>query len=150
MMAALHGYISDSPTLNFLYKWALSLLCPVLSLNRITCAGLFSLWRLSDWLQVRCCCFHFFPGEGFDDGLFIGVRGVSVLLVHLASFPGKPVCLFISLLESTARLGLCRLQGQPGQLRSFWLRSFWQEFWSLLRAERASVKMTSLCLVVTA
>ena len=24
----------------------------------------------------------FFHGEGFDDGLFIGVRGLSVLLVH--------------------------------------------------------------------
>ena len=43
------------------------------------------------------CCFYFFLGEGFDDGLFISVRGVSVLLVQLATFPSKPVCLFISL-----------------------------------------------------
>ena len=46
MMSALHGHISDSPTLN-LYVWALSLLCPVLNLNRITCSVLFSLWRLT-------------------------------------------------------------------------------------------------------
>ena len=39
----------------------------------------------------------FFLGEGFDDGLFVGVRGVSVLLVQLASFPSKPLCLFIFL-----------------------------------------------------
>ena len=38
----------------------------------------------------------FFLREGFDDGLFIGVKGVSVLLVQLASFPRKPVCLLIS------------------------------------------------------
>ena len=38
----------------------------------------------------------FFLGEGFDDGLFTGVRGVSVFLVQPASFPSKPVCLFIS------------------------------------------------------
>ena len=50
MMSALHGPISDLPTLNLLYMWALSLLCPVLNLNRITCSVLFSLWRLSDWL----------------------------------------------------------------------------------------------------
>ena len=60
MMLALYGHISDSPTLNLLYMWALSLLCPVLSLNRTTCSGLFSLWRLSDWLELRRCCFHFF------------------------------------------------------------------------------------------
>ena len=28
-------------------------------------------------------------GEGFDDGPFVGVRGVSVPLVQLTSFPGK-------------------------------------------------------------
>ena len=50
MMSALHGHISDSPALNLLYTWALSLLCPVLNLNRMTCSVLFSLWRLSDWL----------------------------------------------------------------------------------------------------
>ena len=33
MMSALHGHISDSPTLNLLYMWALSLLCPVLNLS---------------------------------------------------------------------------------------------------------------------
>ena len=33
----------------------------------------------------------FFLGEGFDDDLFISVRGVSVLLFQLASLPGKPV-----------------------------------------------------------
>ena len=54
------GQISDSPMLNLLYMWALSLLCPVLSLNRMTCCGLFSLWRLSDWLRFGCCCFHLF------------------------------------------------------------------------------------------
>ena len=32
------GNISDSPTLN-LYMWVLSLLCPVVNLNRITCSG---------------------------------------------------------------------------------------------------------------
>ena len=76
-MSALHGHISDSPTLNLLYMWALSLLCPVLNLNRITCSGLFSLWRLSDKQQQQlnvqatsqvylrgssalgnCACFH--------------------------------------------------------------------------------------------
>ena len=50
MMSALRGHISDSPALN-LYMWALSLLCPVLNLNRMTCFGLFCLWRLSDWKQ---------------------------------------------------------------------------------------------------
>ena len=97
MMSALHGHISDLPTLNLLYTWALSLLCPVLNLNRITCSVLFSLWRLSDWLSFGCCCFHFFLGEGFDDGLFISIGGISVLLFQLASLPGKPVCLLISL-----------------------------------------------------
>ena len=97
MVSALHAHISDFPTLNLLYMWALSLLCPVLSLNRMTCSDLFSLWRLSDWLDFGCCCFYFFLGEGFEDGLFIGVRGVSVLLVQLASFASKIVCLFISL-----------------------------------------------------
>ena len=96
-MSALHGHISGSPILNSLYMWALSLLCPVLSLNRITCSGLFSLWGLSDWSEFGCCRFLLFLGEGFDDGLFIGVRGVSVLLVQLASFPSKLVYLFISL-----------------------------------------------------
>ena len=48
MMSALHGHISDPPTLNLLYMWALSLLRPVLNLNRMTCSGLFSLWRLSE------------------------------------------------------------------------------------------------------
>ena len=42
-MSALHRHISDSPTLNLLYMWALSVLCPVLSLNGTTCSGLFSL-----------------------------------------------------------------------------------------------------------
>ena len=37
-----------------------------------------------------------FHGEGFEDGLFISVRGVSVLLVQLASFSSKPACLYIS------------------------------------------------------
>ena len=46
LMPVLHLHISDSLTLNLLYKWAFSLLCPVLSLNRITCSGLFSLWRI--------------------------------------------------------------------------------------------------------
>ena len=32
-MSVLHGHISDSPTLELLYMWALSLLCPVLILN---------------------------------------------------------------------------------------------------------------------
>ena len=54
MMTALHGHSSDSPTSNLLYMWALSLLCPVLSLNRITCSGLFSLRWLSDWLEFQC------------------------------------------------------------------------------------------------
>ena len=48
VMSALHGQISDSPTLNLLYMCALSLLCPLLNLNRITCSALFSLWRLTD------------------------------------------------------------------------------------------------------
>ena len=55
MMSALHRHISDSPTLNLLYMWTLSLVCPVLSLNKITCCGLFSLCRLSDWLEFGCC-----------------------------------------------------------------------------------------------
>ena len=38
MMSALHGHISDSPTLNLLYMCALSLLCSVLNLNKITCS----------------------------------------------------------------------------------------------------------------
>ena len=49
IMSALHGHISDSPTLNLLCMWVLSLLCPVLNLNRITCSGLFSLWRLTGY-----------------------------------------------------------------------------------------------------
>ena len=62
MMSVLHGHISDSPTLN-LYMWASSLLCPVLSLNRMTCFGLFSLCRLSDWFEFGCCCFHSFKRD---------------------------------------------------------------------------------------
>ena len=45
----------------------------------------------------------FILGEGFNDGLFIGVRGVPVLLVQLASFSSKP-CSFTgccNVLEST-------------------------------------------------
>ena len=53
-------HTSDTPTLNVLYMWALSLLCPVLILYRMTCSGLFSLWKLSDWLKFGCCCFHLF------------------------------------------------------------------------------------------
>ena len=77
MLPALHGHTSDSPALNLLYMLAFSLLCQVHSLNRITCPGLFSLWRLSDWLEFGCCCFLVFLTEGFDGGLFISVRGVS-------------------------------------------------------------------------
>ena len=39
MMSVLHGHMSSSPTFNLLYMWALSLLCPVFSLNRVTCSG---------------------------------------------------------------------------------------------------------------
>ena len=60
MMSAFRGHISDSPTLSLLYMWALSLLCPVPSLNRMICSDLFSLWRLSDWFTFGYCCFHFF------------------------------------------------------------------------------------------
>ena len=35
--------------------------------------------------------------DNFGDDLCIGVRGVSVFLAQLASFPSKPDCLFISL-----------------------------------------------------
>ena len=41
----------------------------------------------------------FFLGEEIDDGLFISVRDVSVVLVQPASFRSKPVCLFISFLD---------------------------------------------------
>ena len=51
MKSAWPRYVSDSPALHLLYMWALSLLCPVLSLDRITVSGLFRLWRLSDWLE---------------------------------------------------------------------------------------------------
>ena len=85
MMSALHGHISDSPTLNLLYMCALSLLCPLLNLNRvssITCSVLFSLWRLTGCsLGVAVSIFL----GGFDDSLFIGISGVSVLLFQLAS-----------------------------------------------------------------
>ena len=83
MMSALHGHISDSPTLNLLYMCALSLLCPVLNLNRITCSVLFSLWRLTG-CNLGVAELLFFLGEGFD-GLFIGISGVSVLLFQLVS-----------------------------------------------------------------
>ena len=36
----------------------------------------------------------FVLGEGFDDDLFISVRGISVLSVQLASLPSKPACSF--------------------------------------------------------
>ena len=114
------------PTLNLLYMWTLSLLCPILSLNRMTCSCLFSLWSLSDWLKFGCCCLHFFfLGDGFHDGLFICVRSISVLLVQLASFPSKPVCLFISKDRAVCwnpqpGLGLSGLWGQPGQFPPHW------------------------------
>ena len=57
VMSALHGSISDSTTLNLLYMWAVSLLCLVLSLDRITST---LLCRLFDWLAFGCCRFHFF------------------------------------------------------------------------------------------
>ena len=57
VMSVLHRHISDSPTLNLLYMWALSLMCPVLSL---AWSGLFGLWRLSDCLKFECFCFLFF------------------------------------------------------------------------------------------
>ena len=84
----------------------------------------------------------FFIGEGFDDGLSNGGRGISVLSVQLASFPSKPVCLFISL--QCARI---HWAARSNRAISTWLRSFWWGFWSLLRTERASVKMTTLGLV---
>ena len=63
MMSAWHGHISDSPTLK-LYMWALCLLCPVLNRNRISCSGLFSLWRLHDD-----------GGDGHDDGSYANDGG---------------------------------------------------------------------------
>ena len=53
-----------------------------------------AVWLVKVWVLLLP---FFFLGEGFDDGLFINVRGVYVLLVSLASFPSKPVYLFISL-----------------------------------------------------
>ena len=42
--------------------------------------------------------FLFFSfGEGFDDHLFISVKGVFVLLIRLVPFPSMHVCLFIAL-----------------------------------------------------
>ena len=77
-MSVLHGRISGSQTLNLLYTWALSLLCPVLSLNRITCSGPFSLWGgcLTGYsLGITASINFFILEEGFDGGLFIGVGG---------------------------------------------------------------------------
>ena len=89
----------------------------------------------------------FFVGEGFDDGLFIDVRGVSVLLVQLASFHSRPVCLFtFSVLQSTCRVRFVWAARLTGAISTS-LRSFWRGFWSLLRTEKASVKTTTLGLV---
>ena len=92
------GSSPDSSALKLLYMCQFSLLCPVLSLNRIIYSGLFSLWRLFDCLKFGCCCLYYFLVRVLmNDGLFISVKVVFVLLVQLASFPSKPVCFFISL-----------------------------------------------------
>ena len=127
MMSALHGHISDSPTLNLLYMWALSLLCPVLNLNRMTCAGLFSLWRLSDWLQFECCCFHFFL-ERVLMMVFHRCKRCICPLVPAGPPPwqaGLPVHFLgsRSVLGSTVGLGLTGLRGRPGQFHFLGSRS---------------------------
>ena len=90
-----------------------------------------------------------FHGEGFGVGLFIGVRGVSVLLVQLASFSSKPACSFPLILQCA---GIhCRVRfvwaARLTRAVSTSFRSFWRGFWSLLRTEGASAKMTTLELV---
>ena len=97
MMSALHGHISDSPTLNLLYMWALSPLCPVLNPEQNNLFWCVQFVEAVSLVVVWVLLLPSFLGERFDDGLFISVRGVSVLLFQLASLPGKLVCLFISL-----------------------------------------------------
>ena len=150
IISALHGHISDSPTLNLQYMWALSLLCPVLSLNRMTWSGLFSLWRLFDWLEFGCCRFHFF----LERVLMMGF--LSVQEVYLSSWSNWPpslasqsACLFPLILQWAGVHCGVRFVWTVRSTRavSTSFRSFCQGFWSLLRRERASVKMTTLSLV---
>ena len=105
---------------NLLYMRVLSLLCPVLVLNRITCSGLFSLWGFYDWFEFGCCCFHYFLGEGFDDGLFYRYKRYISPLGPAGLF-SQQVCLLVhflgshSVLEFTAGLSFCGLRGRSGQ-----------------------------------
>ena len=112
MTSVLHGHISDSPTLKLVFIWALSLFCPVLSQQKDLFWSIQFVNGLTDLgLGVVASIYLFFLyfGEGFDDCLFIIVRGVPVLLVQLdaflqlAAFPSEPVCLFVSL-----DLAVCR------------------------------------------
>ena len=48
----------------------------------------------------------FFLGEGFDDGLFISVRGVSVLLFQLTSLPGKLAIMIVPVIYGLLRSSL--------------------------------------------
>ena len=58
-------------------------------LNGMTCSGLFSLWRLSDWLKLSVAASIFFIGEGFDGHLFISLT-VGLRLIYLSSWSDWP------------------------------------------------------------
>ena len=94
----------------------------------------------------------FFLGEGFGDGLFIGVRDVSVLSVQLASVPtvaSLSACSFPWIPQCAGTH--CRVwfvwAARSAKAASTSLRFFWWGVWSLLKSERASVMITTLGLV---
>ena len=116
IMSAMQGHISDSSTLNLLYMWALSLLCPVL----MCVQSMEAVWLVEVWVLLLPSLHD----EGFDDGLFNCPLGPTVLLPELA-------CLLVhfiwscSVLVSTAGLGLSGLWGRPGQFSPGWDPSGW-------------------------
>ena len=73
-----HGHIGEGTTLSFLWRCLFSLLCPVLSLNRITCSVLDSWWYAS-----------FFWGGHFES---------PYMMLHISKVPhGHPTYCYIFL-----------------------------------------------------
>ena len=115
VMPALHGHITDSPAVDLLYMWAYSLLCPVLSLNRMTCSDLFSMWKLFDWLKFGCCLLPLFSAT--EEVHLSSWCGWSPSLASLSVHFLGACC---RVRESSAGSGLSILSGRPGQFRHHW------------------------------
>ena len=98
--SAQHGKISDSPILNLMHIMGFESVAPSSRPEKEICFALLSSLKLSDWLKFGFVASSSSSSFSFWWGFwwlsFIGVRDVSVLLVPLAFFHSKPVCLFFS------------------------------------------------------